>query len=180
MIVILGQGRDNLKAQMNGKNRKISLEPKTEVHEEPVALTLAPAISSSLPNDGIPINSNTKSLFTHFKLIHFFKIDLFPGSIVSAVESSATMFDLKLERATSTTMTVTKTTTTTIPETNPQTIAEAVSPKSMSTDPAEWSIDDVMRYLSSIDAGLNVHAQLFHKHVSSALVHTNVSQCFIQ
>lgn len=32
-------------------------------------------------------------------------------------------------------------------------------------DPAEWSVDDVMRYLTSVDAGLSVHAQLFQKHV---------------
>ncbi|XP_046440517.1 polycomb protein SCMH1-like [Daphnia pulex] len=32
------------------------------------------------------------------------------------------------------------------------------------SDPAEWSVDDVMRYLTSVDSGLNVHSQLFQKH----------------
>lgn len=39
--------------------------------------------------------------------------------------------------------------------------------KAMPTDPAEWSIDDVMRYLASVDSALSVHSQLFQKHVST-------------
>lgn len=35
----------------------------------------------------------------------------------------------------------------------------------LTSDPAEWSVDDVMRYLTSVDSGLSVHAQLFQKHV---------------
>lgn len=39
----------------------------------------------------------------------------------------------------------------------------------MPTDPAEWSVDDVMRYLTSVDSGLSVHTQLFQKHVRNSL-----------
>ncbi len=38
----------------------------------------------------------------------------------------------------------------------------------ISTDPAEWSVDDVMRYLTSVDSGLSVHTQLFQKHVRNS------------
>jgi polycomb protein SCMH1 len=52
---------------------------------------------------------------------------------------------------------------------------EAISPSAkqpqtshvLPSDPAEWSVDDAMRYLSSVDSGLSIHAQLFQKHVSS-------------
>lgn len=40
----------------------------------------------------------------------------------------------------------------------------------LATDPAEWSVDDVMRYLASIDSALSVHSQLFQKHVSAFLL----------
>lgn len=74
----------------------------------------------------------------------------------SGPESNTAMSDLELHRATSTTANVL--------ETSPQLVP--ASPRSLPIDPAEWSIDDVMRYLSSVDSALNVHAQLFHKHVS--------------
>lgn len=34
-----------------------------------------------------------------------------------------------------------------------------------SSDPAEWSVDEVIHYLTSIDLGLGIHAPLFQKHV---------------
>lgn len=47
----------------------------------------------------------------------------------------------------------------------PATVVKAKIPSSPS-DPSEWSVDDVMRYLISVDSGLSVHAQLFQKHVN--------------
>ena len=83
----------------------------------------------------------------------------------SAAESNVALSELELQRASSTTTAAaTTTTTTSVQEMNLQLVT--ISPRSLPIDPAEWSIDDVMRYLSSIDSALNVHAQLFHKHVS--------------
>ena len=36
----------------------------------------------------------------------------------------------------------------------------------LSLNPAEWSIDDVIRHLISVDASLEAHAETFRKHVS--------------
>ena len=36
----------------------------------------------------------------------------------------------------------------------------------LSANPAEWSIDDVIRHLISVDASLETHAETFRKHVS--------------
>ena len=38
--------------------------------------------------------------------------------------------------------------------------------KSPSSDPADWSVDEVMNYLISVDPALRIHAELFRKHVS--------------
>lgn len=46
------------------------------------------------------------------------------------------------------------------------------------SDPAEWSVDDVMRYLTSVDSGLNVHSQLFQKHVIRFLFIISLLQIF--
>ena len=48
----------------------------------------------------------------------------------------------------------------------------------MPTDPAtvdRWTVDDVMRYLTSVDSGLSIHTQLFQKHVTSSI--KSVSRC---
>lgn len=49
-------------------------------------------------------------------------------------------------------------------------------------DPSEWSVDDVMHYLVSVDSGLSIHAQLFQKHVCKTfyedLVHFEPRKCF--
>ncbi len=39
----------------------------------------------------------------------------------------------------------------------------------LSTDPTDWTVDDVMHYLISVDSGLSIHSQLFQKHVSHFL-----------
>lgn len=41
-----------------------------------------------------------------------------------------------------------------------------MKPNCLSTDPADWTVDDVMHYLISVDSGLSIHSQLFQKHVS--------------
>lgn len=123
--------RESLKAQTNGKSRKISCGPKPAVADESVSPTLAPVTSSSPRNDALSINTTQL-----------------------APESNAAQSGLEFQRATSTT--------TNIQEMSPKAIP--TSPRSLPIDPAEWSIDDVMQYLSSVDSALNVHAQLFHKH----------------
>ena len=87
---------------------------------------------------------------------------MFVDTTQLAPESSAAQSGLEFQRATSTT--------TNIQEMSPKAIP--TSPRSLPIDPAEWSIDDVMQYLSSVDSALNVHAQLFHKHVSLAQLFT--------
>lgn len=37
------------------------------------------------------------------------------------------------------------------------------------SDPADWSVDDVMRYLISVDSVLSSHTELFQKHVMSTI-----------
>jgi hypothetical protein len=53
--------------------------------------------------------------------------------------------------------------------------ADAMTPSSgqatpttskMADDSAQWSIEDVMRYVSETDSALGMHAELFRKHVS--------------
>lgn len=40
--------------------------------------------------------------------------------------------------------------------------------------PNEWSIEDVIQYISGTDAALAVHADLFRKHVSTTSSHSNI------
>lgn len=74
-------------------------------------------------------------------------------------ESSGDLLGSDLQSATSTTNNEIETN---IP---PVTVIKTEIPSSPS-DPSEWSVDDVMRYLISVDSGLSVHAQLFQKHVN--------------
>lgn len=43
--------------------------------------------------------------------------------------------------------------------------ATSFSPSNLPVNAAEWSIDDVIRHLVSIDASLDIHADTFRKHV---------------
>lgn len=58
------------------------------------------------------------------------------------------LFYLELEAATSTTQ------------------AESSMNRIPSTEPAEWTIEDVIHYISVTDPALGQHADLFRKHVS--------------
>lgn len=49
--------------------------------------------------------------------------------------------------------------------------------KSPSSDPADWSVDEVMNYLISVDSALSVHAELFRKHVSA--VHQSLALFYL-
>ena len=39
--------------------------------------------------------------------------------------------------------------------------------KPLSADPEDWSVDDVMRYLISVDPDLSNQTEIFQKHVMS-------------
>lgn len=39
-------------------------------------------------------------------------------------------------------------------------------PPKLPTNPADWSFEDVVAYISYSDPGLSVHADLFREHVS--------------
>ena len=43
------------------------------------------------------------------------------------------------------------------------------SPRS-SSDPTEWTIDDVMKHISETDPALAAHAELFKRHASLILI----------
>lgn len=44
--------------------------------------------------------------------------------------------------------------------------SESSANRSSSTEPAEWTIEDVIHYIAITDPGLGQHADLFRKHVS--------------
>jgi hypothetical protein len=79
------------------------------------------------------------------------------GRTAIKIESSPELQRPDLQRATSTTSHEAEI----IAVTAPANIKASCTP----SDPAEWSVDDVMRYLTSVDSGLSVHSQLFQKHV---------------
>ena len=64
----------------------------------------------------------------------------------------------ELQRATSTTNTVDGN----FQLASPSSISRNFNPLS---DPVDWSIEDVMRYLISVDSALSIHTELFQKHV---------------
>lgn len=70
--------------------------------------------------------------------------------------------ELKIETATSTTSGV---------EDEVAVHGASANVKSPSNDPADWSVDEVMNYLISVDPALNIHAELFRKHVSLIPLH---------
>lgn len=79
------------------------------------------------------------------------------GRAILKIESSPELQRPDLQRATSTTSHEA--------EINALTALANTKTPCTPSDPAEWSVDDVMRYLTSVDSGLSVHSQLFQKHV---------------
>ena len=51
-----------------------------------------------------------------------------------------------------------------------ETLAPPPAPGSFSglssEDPSQWTVDEVIQYISASDSGLNIHGELFRKHVS--------------
>lgn len=39
-------------------------------------------------------------------------------------------------------------------------------PRKLSADPNDWTIDDVVQYISEVDSSLATHSEAFKKHVS--------------
>lgn len=39
-------------------------------------------------------------------------------------------------------------------------------PRKLSADPNDWTIDDVVQYISEVDSSLATHSEAFRKHVS--------------
>ena len=42
-------------------------------------------------------------------------------------------------------------------------------PRKLSTDPNDWTIDDVVQYISEVDSTLGTHADAFRKHVNTVI-----------
>jgi hypothetical protein len=79
----------------------------------------------------------------------------------------STLSKPELQRATSTTNTVDSHFQLPLPSS----ISRNFNPLS---DPVDWSVDDVMRYLISVDSALTIHTELFKKHVISLIIVFNI------
>ncbi|XP_057373820.1 polycomb protein Scm-like [Daphnia carinata] len=132
------KGRDS-KPAVNVKRKKLMTSPKSDLNElnkrEPISPSSGSPVENCLTNKATNANATVAPL----------EIELNPESQCP-----------DQQKATSTTSHDNET------ETRGTHLNTKVS--SASADPAEWSVDDVMRYLTSVDAGLSVHAQLFQKH----------------
>ena len=42
-------------------------------------------------------------------------------------------------------------------------------PRKLSTDPNDWTIEDVVQYISEVDSTLGTHADAFRKHVNTVI-----------
>lgn len=138
-------GRENVKSQTNVKKKKVGTPTTSSVGEEAARFPASSPSSATLAVRNVREYVNSASVTER------------PSG-----EPSAGFSGPELQNATSTTVHDS-----TSPPCPSSTLDRA---KCASTDPAEWSVSDVMDYLTSVDSALGVHAQLFQKHVMTPFV----------
>ena len=94
-----------------------------------------------------------------------------PAKIPKAVTSNQQIFSTPPTKSSAVIVQSARISTPSQPSISPQTpTAHSVSSQPLSSNPTEWSIDDVIRYLSLKEPTLEQHAETFRKHVSDTCV----------
>lgn len=125
---------------------------------------------SDSSNSDRPLKYTIKRVKNEYKFDHDNDLTIGVSDIESTDQEENVTSTTAATITTTTTTTTASTTTTTGNSTSHTFTASAVQPSGESKvpltgPPQEWSVEDVIRYISDHDSSLSVHAELFRKHV---------------